>query len=661
MPAASRIYLVEDFHSGLSYGDGLVISLTPDVSHALESRGIPFKILSDFIDEKKIRENESAFLREQVQWVNRFDALIKRYVRFCGKHDIDFMRMSFHQLKYFIDTLVIQIRSLRDLLGNMTPPLHLIYVRRKPSHPLSIQGFSNEAYSALYPLFISSLCRENAQWSFQLEEMEGERSAGAQARGHSPERLKFFWDARLFIKGIWLWLKFAPGACAAPQIKQEKALNLFFAHYGNAHLDFPVRQLCRRGHRVFLFFQNTLLRLNRRGIAKIKSPGNDFYEILGEIEQDLKDFSENHLLRSPEGQELLGWLEKQCGFSVAEFILPAFQEFLVKAGGKTLALALHYKSVYLKNKIDFVVSHSKTDMTAKAAFIAAGLCGVGKVMIQHGCQLFDDEVWNLSDFDLTDVYFTSDSLSEDLFRKSLNAAGLQNTPNIYQSPHYLLRFRQKAAPKPAARVRKLLYLPTKLRVHAKRFNLSSYPATWYFEYQKRLLDYFGTHLAGYDITYKQAVVKRRYADEAIIAYLHRKKYKNIRIDSRKTFDIIAAADAILMDRPTTAFFEAVVSKKPLLALYPDFTSDLIDERTRALFGKSLQSFSGHEEALKKIRDFLSGNPREYVHDMGLEGADFSAVLERLKPEVHSLKSMRLFELYSNDTHPSISVDRRRGI
>ncbi len=655
MPAPSRIYLVEDFDPRLSYGDGLVISLTPDVSQALESRGIPFKILSDFIDEKKIRENESAFLREQVRWVTRFDALIKRHVRFCGKHDIDFMRMSFHQLKYFIDTLVIQIRSLGCLLGCMTSPLHLIYVRRKPPQPLSIQGFSNEAYSALYPLFISNLCRENAQWTFRLEEMESREDAGAQERGRSRQRFKFLSGARLFIKGLWLWLKFAGGTGAGPQVKQEKALNLFFAHLGNAHLDFPLRQLCRRGHRIFVFFQDTLLCLSRRDITKTKLPENAFHEVLGEIEKDLKDFSENQLLQSREGQELMAWLEKQCGFSVAAFIVPALQDFLVKAGGETFALALRYQSVYLDNKIDFVVSHSKTDMTAKAAFIAAGLSGVGKVMVQHGCQLFDDEVWNLSDFDLTDVYFTADPLSEKLFKKSLNAAGLHKPSHIYQSPHYLLRFREKAAPKPAVKIRKLLYLPTKLRVHAKRFNLSSYPATWYFEYQKRLLDYFGTHLADYEVTYKQAIMNRRYADEAIVAYLHRKNYKNIRIDSRKTFDIISASDAVLMDRPTTAFFETIAAKKPLLALYPAFAADLIEEETRELFGKSLQSFSDNEEAFKIIREFLSGNPEEYVHCMELEKADFASIMERLTPEMHSLKSMRLFESYS-ETKPIETAD-----
>ncbi|OGW83299.1 MAG: hypothetical protein A2Z83_04640 [Omnitrophica bacterium GWA2_52_8] len=638
----SRIYLVEDFVPGLPYDDGLVLSLTPDASYALGCRGIPYKILPDYVHEAKLREGEQAFLGHQIQWIQRFDLLMKRHVKFCGTHAVDVMRLSFHQLKYFIDTVMIQVRTLRYFLGSISAPARLIYVRNEKTEPVSIQNFSNESYSALYPLFLPQMCREDPRWSFELIETRKNKVLRTGSKRGFPLRQ----ELAAWVKPVLLRLRF--GALRPRKIAvQATPLNLFFVHFGSRHLDIPIRQLCAQGHSIFLRYGDGFLSLDGKIEADAGGPPDPQLE---EIRSDLTATAYGHLAQSAEGRELTEWVNRQCGLDVSAIVLPALQAFIVQSAGEMLGLSLRYRKFYLENKIDYVVTHAKTDTIAKAAFIAAGLAGVKKVVVQHGCQLFHDDLWNLTDFDLTDVYFCADPFSQSLFTEGLRRLGLQGDLQIYQSPHSLRAFEKKAKVRPACTVKKILYVPTKLRTHARRFNLSSYPAAWYFEYQKRLLEYFGVNLARFTVTYKQAIMKRRYADDAFVAYLTEKNYPNIRMDSRPMLECIAEADVIITDRPTTAFFEAVAAKKPILALCPEFAADLIEPRAADLFGKSLYVFEDAEAALSKIGELVTGDLSGYVHELRLEDEGMSENLCRIHREGGRIKTMRTLELYLSKTN-----------
>ena len=94
-------------------------------------------------------------------------------------------------------------------------------------------------------------------------------------------------------------------------------------------------------------------------------------------------------------------------------------------------------------------------------------------------------------------------------------------------------------------------------------------------------------------------------------------------------DCFDSVDAVIMDRPTTALYEAMMSGLPVLALYPDFIQSMIAKDV-SVFGKILESFSSNEEAFRKIDQFLKDDPEEYVRTLPLHDDGLAQILKEKK-------------------------------
>ena len=112
--------------------------------------------------------------------------------------------------------------------------------------------------------------------------------------------------------------------------------------------------------------------------------------------------------------------------------------------------------------------------------------------------------------------------------------------------------------------------------------------------------------------------------ESTLTYLSQKRYPNILTESRIFSECFPEADRVFLDYPGTTLYEAAAAGLPVMCLHHELLP--IQENSRRVFGKSLQSYRTMDEAKQKIKDFLEADPSEYRVALPLTGASAAQVL-----------------------------------
>lgn len=602
------IHLIEDFDPSLSLSDGTFVSLTPQASYQLMRHGIPYGILRDFYDEKELRKDERAYFTRQMEWFAAFDRFLKSKIACCEKNNIELARISYNLLKYFVDSLVIQSYISRAILAK-TQGASVVYVKNSRPSWNSIDDFLYGEKGTFFSRLIPAMMSQEEAHRFALRKTTPSSAPARRvgldewAKRTMPRSLK-----NLF-KTCYLYFKYGERSKSF----ERSTANVLFVHSGSVHLDPVIKEFLRQGAEVFCRSGQRITRLG--GIGKSGTglldgsvyPAKETEELKMVCEQAARAFGND-------GRGLLDWVSRECDFNVEEIAQPFFENFIARTCFDILNRSKRYEAFLRHRNIHYVVSHTSADIESKAALIASKKLGIRSVGIQHGCDVFVDLNWMMTDLDPFDYYLATDSLSKKKFELGITN-GWARPCHILESSHFLSQVKTRSAPvaygaKKAHRVPTVLYIPTKLLVHQRHFNCMIYPITWYFEYQKKLMDFFG-RMGGYRFIYKHADARVAYASQSIIPHLLDKNYRNISVKAGAVMDHLGKVDAVIMDRPTTAFYEAAASKIPVLALYPDFIETIIDPEALKVFGASLQSFLTAEEAFSKIEMFLKDLGQDY--------------------------------------------------
>jgi len=602
------IYLLEDFDPSLDPAAGTFVSLTPQASYQLTRRGIPYGILRDFYDEKELRRGERAYFARQLEWFTEFDSFLKNKIAYCGENGIELARISYNLLKYFVDSLVIQSFISRAVVAK-TQGVSVVYVKSSRPAWNSIDDFLYGEKGTFFSRLIPAMMPQETAHRFTLRKTSPSpvpaRRVGLDvwAKSAMPHSLK-----DLFKTG-YLRLKYGERSKSF----EGSATNVLFVHSGSAHLDPVIKEFLKQGADVFCRSGRRIARLGRIGQRGIDFQDGAVYP--AKETEELKQACEQAASTLGDGGHgLLEWVSRECGLNIEEIALPFFKNFVARTCFDILARSKRYEAFLRRQDIDYIVSHTSADIESKAALIASKKLGVRSIGIQHGCDVFVDLNWMMTDLDPFDYYLATDSLSKKKFEAGVTN-GWARPCHVLESPHFLSQVKTRSIPaapgiKNTHRVPTVLYIPTKLLVHQRHFNCMIYPVTWYFEYQKKLMDFF-SRTSGCRFIYKHADARVSYASQSIIPYLLDKGHRNISVKAGRVMDHLGKVDAVIMDRPTTAFYEAVASEKPVLALYPDFIETIIDPEALKTFGSSLQSFSTAEEAFSKIGSFLKDLGQDY--------------------------------------------------
>ncbi len=159
-----------------------------------------------------------------------------------------------------------------------------------------------------------------------------------------------------------------------------------------------------------------------------------------------------------------------------------------------------------------------------------------------------------------------------------------------------------------------------------RFNTFIYPIAWYFEFQKKLVELFDQR-QDFHFLFKHSLAQK-WAEESIIPYIHDRAFGNIEIVDKPSYHYLDRADRVILDYPSTGFFEAAAAGIPVMAFYWDHFVEW--KPSVDYFGRCLQPFSTPNEALQKIAMFLDDDPKKYITDLPYSEIDIPETLLTLK-------------------------------
>jgi hypothetical protein len=172
----------------------------------------------------------------------------------------------------------------------------------------------------------------------------------------------------------------------------------------------------------------------------------------------------------------------------------------------------------------------------------------------------------------------------------------------------------------------VMYMPTKLFFGFNAYNIYWYPITWYFKFQKEVVDSLSKRKDLLFI-YKYAA-GQEWLENSVLKYIRHKGYANIFIENRPLMDFLFKVSRVILDCPTTGLYEAAAANIPVLSLY-DESLNIRDSALR-LFGKSVRKFSDFSEALEIINSFLDSDPLGFKVKIPISNTKTVDILSGLK-------------------------------
>jgi hypothetical protein len=670
-------YWVERYDALQSYENGHVLALTPAAALDLSRAGVSYSVPEDFYRLEDLRRQEEGLFQEQLEWLVRLDRFFGEAIPSAGERGYAFARACYLRLKYLIDFAMIQAYGVSKILDVLKPE-RVVYVGKEEAPPESARavgtgrqvraadrGLTKPA-SIFHPLFrnrpsytdfLSSACAARGIELVFTGQQACERTEGRRdhwnglrnwlARANRTGRLVraatggLVKSARAGAKSAYRFFVYRKWRPFSGEARPPQKLKLLFLDAGSPEIDAAIADAIRRGHRVLFKEGERILELSgfwERGVKSFRLPGS------GKT-GGLHDAARRAYERAAEDPALFGAIRNFEGLDVSRFMLPYLQHFTEELLPEMIAEAAAWERFYREEGVDFVVARASSSRHAVPALVAARAVGTGRpvqaairgsnesahaagsvknVCIQHGCLAVEEKVWYVTELDLFDYYFTANTGSRDYFEAALMSV-TPSACHVTESSHVFENLRKKypRRKRRAGSKKTVLYVPKKLPGYARHFHNVVYPMMWYFRFQKELVDMLARR-DDCEFIYKHQK-DQFWAEEGILRYLREKGYSNIRVESGKLAAYVGEADRVLLDYPSTGFFEAACLAAPVMALYEAGLK--VTRSMQRIFGRSLQSFASVEEALRKVTHFLDGPAGDYVVNLPLGGANFAETLE----------------------------------
>lgn len=608
------IYFLDDFDISLEQElkGQEVISLDPGISYALEERGVRYRIPEDYYDEKALRSNEHAYFLDQLEWFDRLDSFIKAHISYCREHNILFARANYLRLKYVIDTTVIYARIIDQILAANPEVRQIVYIR-KPSHDparCSIFEFRLKHRDIFWDV-VHSLSGKHAR--VFTERIV--RTVDAVHQNYAVPLAPWRQYAKSQLKKISTFFVYDKADSLFQPQGTIRDIGVFLLHAGSPDIDIPIRELIRRKARVFVREDNRMIRedtISRRAV-ELPPLEKDFTRVLTEECARCGDALADH-------QETFEWINSRCGFDASEIMKPFLKDFASNDAAFILRDAERMHRFYKDHDIRYVFARGNTDRNAVGPLLAAKYTEeVKSIGIQHASFAVDMEALGIFETETYDYTLARDRIAEDYF-KALSKGPRADSCAVFQSPHYARyiasHFKGKSHKK---RLReRIVYVEKKFAATIRSFNNMIYPLTWYYEFQKRLIDLFANQ-DRFDFVYKHSA-GQLWAEASLVKYMQKKRRSNVTLFKGHFLKLLSSTDRVIVDYPSSALFEAALSGKPVLCVYADYFN--IIPQARKVFGKMLRPFSSVDEAISIIQDFLEGDPDDYILKENIFHGDF---------------------------------------
>lgn len=621
-----KTYLIEAYSQKLKFEKGSnVIALTPNVCYELDKTGIKYSILEDYYGKAEILKEEDNYFTSQLIWYDGLDKFLFRIFPTARKMKLKLARHYYLFLKNMVDSIVVRSKTLSGFIER-TEPASIVYVSNKWEEDTIDFTLFFRGSESLFSRLIPIICSKHSV-PFSRIVIKG----GASIK-NSPiiriEKLKGKFRTNKYVKNIWLFYKYGTGVSIISSLFRRKdTLNIFLlkSGYGSEEL---IKDLIRRGHRVFLKSGEKILKYSPFGISqycKIKK-NNNYAKIQPEFEgnwRKIKEYLNNQT-------KLLDWINQNCGVDVSTIILPRLQYFIGIICPKILSLIDAYVQFYNDDDINFVITPHRWYPDEFAAISATKYSKTTKsVCIQHGNEVFAYKPWDIELWPY-DIFFVTNKEIAEYFKKRINLYNdyaLQTVPSLsYRLNKVVDISRKKKFRVKKGRRKTLIYVPTSLGWDTIRLG-SKYDDVWYYRWQCALLKLFASK-QDFLFIWKGIPTSNKIYNP-IPNVIYDQKYYNIEYATNPFIQWIKTADLVLLDYPSTALYEAAVAKLPVMSLC-NTSFYVIRNSAAELFGNSLQPFSNIREALDKVMEFLNASSNEFLVSIPCSEKSMLDILKSLK-------------------------------
>ncbi len=615
-----KVFFLESYNPSTKY-NGEIVSLNPAVSYFLFKKNIKYHILEDYYSEKHLRSSEKEYFFEQLKWFDCFDIFLKENISFCKKYNIPLAKASYLRLKYLLDIVIIYSYILSRFFQNNRNIDHIVYV-----HPPFVENDRYSVFKFRYKsmkIFCDLLRLFSKEYNVQFTNylIGDKRDTPKKYLLNNLKNNLFF---KTQIKKMINLLRYEKFKKIIPSNSFLKDLNIFFLHAGSLDIDYPIKKLIKHKANIYLRESGMILQENILARKRIDIPPLD-----NAFLRKLKEECEACAGNIEEDTKVISWVNNKCTLDVSSVVLPFLEHFISKECFYVIQDAEKMYNFYKKNKINYIFARGNTDIDSLGPLVAAKyMNGAKSVCIEHSCFALDMEVFGVFETETYNYTITRDSISQNYFEYSIKNR-YKSECKIIQSPYYLRSIRKKYfGLKKRKKREQIVYVERKFSDIVRSFNNMVYPLTWYFEFQKKIINYFGQETK-YDFIYKHAQ-GTEWAEYSILKHIRDSEFENINISRGNFLETIKYADRVIVDYPSGAFFEAAISGKPILCICADYFKIL--KQAKVVFGKSLQQFSSIDDATSIIKEFLCNDPQKYTVNIPLSKNDFLDAFE----ELHSM-------------------------
>jgi hypothetical protein len=616
------VFLLEDCDSSFlsRCKEGNVISLQPAVSYFLHKNNIKYQILSDYYDEEELSLYGDSYFFEQFKWFDSFDNFLKENITYCKKYNIPIAKANYLRLKYFVDVPVIYSYILSAFFNNNADIKQIVYVRRPyiGNNRYSIFEFKYKSRNVFYDL-LKLYCKKNGiQIVDQIVGKEERQSQKYCLNTNAGNRF-----AKSQIKKFINIVKYEKLKGLFTLDTSLKGMNILFMHAGSIDIDYPAKEVLKYKAHVYVIENGRVFREDSLLRKQVDIP-----ELDESFLRSLKEENETCANNLDKDNEIIFWINNKCSLDISSTLLPFLKYFISKECFYTLQDAERMFNFYNQNDIDYVFARGSTDMDSLGPLIAAKyMKGAKSICTQHASFAVDSKTYGVYETEPYNCIITRDDISQKYYEYSSRTC--KTGCEVVQSPYFLRSVRNKYSKKNKGG--KVIYIQKKFNsgLMIRCLNQVTCALDWYFEYQRALIDVF-TEEANFEFVYKHAQ-DQKWAEDSILRYIEDKGCENINVSKKQFLMTLESADRVITDIPFGAFFEAIVSGKPVLCICPDYYKMIED--AKITFGKSLQQFSSIKEAKIIIKEFLYGNPNEYIVDIPMSDNDFIDTFKEIQKSI----------------------------
>lgn len=577
-----------------------LISLHPAASWALEQQGRNYCILDDFLDERDLLEFSADYFKRQLRWYDQADSFLKEHISWVRAEQFDFARAYYFRLKYLADDFVLRSKFLHAWIRRVNPSdVQLIFEGNGDSQIRSIFNYNIEERRSYQPVLAAmAKVYPDLNISFKENPGTGNKAWASAERRHFPGPLRHYARQMMRFHRYQKWARFGK----APECRG----GVLFLDAGTQAVDLVIRRVIRETSKPVFF----------------ESPEGDFLQIDTWEEKTIPVLSSKEEFESSEWNQLrsecveagkaireaglFDFYDRESGVETETYLLPYWQNFITEVIPQTYREINKHRRFYKRKNVGTVFQRDCTTVRAVGALLAAQKDNVKRVCLQHGFNLTCFEALYRTELDLFDYTVVQDDDTLEYF-EAVSVSGVSHPCEVAQSPDYFEYLSNQAASVRKKEKNKIIYLCGKVTAGIRCLNSLIHPFAWYFEYLKKICTLFSNHPECEFIL--KLGGNQRWDQNSIVGFLAKNAWSNIKIETQPFTNYLDQADRIITDSPSTGFYEAVASKKSVLALCR--TAYKLRPSVKRLFGGCVRDFTTAEDAVRHIEDFLSGNPDDY--------------------------------------------------